>query len=132
MSLRLSLQLAISRGTITTAQAEQILLHEELGGLITEDGKSLLLTRASGAILRQEEYKFPQLLLQNDADHIVTQSSDNIVRQHVGENVILIEAGSEISTELGFGLELNGSRFDELFTEDRDFICTEERVQIRI
>ncbi len=99
MALRLSTQLALSRSSVTLTVA-QVAALEDIFGLITQDGRSFLLSQNETKLLLQLADK--NVMITQSGDALLTQSGGNIFIDmdflHTqNRNLLQTEAGEDLN-----------------------------------
>ena len=99
MALRLSTQLALSRSSVTLTVA-QVAALEDIFGLITQDGRSFLLSQNETKLLLQLADK--NVMITQSGDALLTQSGGNIFIDMdflytQNRNLLQTEAGEDLN-----------------------------------
>ena len=99
MALRLSTQLALSRSSVTLTVAQEAAL-EDIFGLITQDGRSFLLSQNETKLLLQLADK--NVMITQSGDALLTQSGGNIFIDMdflytQNRNLLQTEAGEDLN-----------------------------------
>tara|TARA_B100000424_G_scaffold88943_1_gene66562 strand:+ start:195 stop:500 length:306 start_codon:yes stop_codon:yes gene_type:complete len=99
MALRLSTQLALSRSSVTLTAA-QVAALEDIFGLITQDGRSFLLSQNETKLLLQLADK--NVMITQSGDALLTQSGGNIFIDMdflytQNRNLLQTEAGEDLN-----------------------------------
>ena len=99
MALRLSTQLALSRSSVTLTVA-QVAALEDIFGLITQDGRSFMLSQNETKLLLQLADK--NVMITQSGDALLTQSGGNIFIDmdflHTqSRNLLQTEAGEDLN-----------------------------------